>query len=504
MSSNAGSVPFYIKTNRSFSPVRRYAWILSILVGIGGQFVPALGLLVPFIMAALIGMSLFKGRYWCGNFCPHGSFFDNLLQPISRHAKIPAFLRSRLVIAIALLFFMYNMANRFIGVYGTAGTTEFYERLGFVFANTYLMVLLIGGLLAVVINTRTWCQFCPMGTMQTIFYRLGSKALGLTKNTDKKVAVEHPDLCHSCGKCARVCPMQLTLYLDFSENHQFEDKRCIRCYTCINNCPAGILHMANDQKTEELRQNTSLDGFSEARYHTTRIKSIRELKDDIREYTFELIDPPRMPYVPGQFVLVEIDKNMQMYRAYTISASSSDNSEISVTVKRLEDGYGTNLLFNNFQEGDTLTLKGPMGRELRIDPASDELVFICNGIGITPFVSAVQSFFEREDYEFEGKATLLYGARYEEDLVYDDYFKSVAGKNQRFDYRTILSRPRTDQYRKGYVADILQELDPSPATKVYICGTLIMAGDAKRMLKEKGVPEENIFHEDFGVSERGK
>lgn len=253
MSSNARPASFYIKTNRSFSVVRRYAWILTILVGIGGQFIPSLGLLVPFIMAALIGMSLFKGKYWCGNFCPHGSFFDNLLQPISRQMKIPEFLRSRPVIAAVLLFFMYNMTSRFINIYGAMGTAQFYERLGFIFANTYLMVLLIGGLLAFTITPRTWCQFCPMGTMQTIFYKLG-KVLDLAKKTDEKVSVGHPDLCSSCGKCARVCPVQLTPYLNFSQNHQFEDERCIRCHTCVNNCPAGILHMAGGEKIEKVKE----------------------------------------------------------------------------------------------------------------------------------------------------------------------------------------------------------------------------------------------------------
>ncbi len=247
MGSNAGSVPFYLKTNRSFSAIRRYAWIFTVLIGLGGQFVPALGLLVLLIMIALVGMSLFKGKYWCGNFCPHGSFFDNLLQPISRHVKIPQFLRSRLLVAAVLLFFIYNMTNRFVRVYGLLGTDSFYERLGFIFANTYLMVLLVGGLLAVVINPRTWCHFCPMGTMQTIFYKLG-KALGLTKKTDQKVTIKHPELCHSCGKCARVCPMQLTPYLEFSANHQLGNESCIRCYTCVYNCPAGILQMANKQK----------------------------------------------------------------------------------------------------------------------------------------------------------------------------------------------------------------------------------------------------------------
>lgn len=255
MSSSSRSASYYIKTSRSFSLVKRYAWFLTLLVGVGGQFFPLLGLLVPFIMAALVGMSLFKGKYWCGNYCPHGSFFDNLLQPISRQVKIPGVLSSRLVVAAVLLFFMYNLTNRFIHIYGTMDAGQLYERIGFVFSSTYLVVLLIGGLLAVAINPRTWCQFCPMGTMQEIFYKLG-KALGLAGKYDEKVTVKHPELCRSCGKCARVCPVQLEPHRNFSQDYQFEDERCIRCYTCVKNCPPGIIELAGKEKAEEYKRKS--------------------------------------------------------------------------------------------------------------------------------------------------------------------------------------------------------------------------------------------------------
>jgi len=495
---NNSTVSFYINTNRSFSPVRKYIWILTIIIAIGGQFVPVLGLLVPFIMAALIIMSLFKGKYWCGNFCPHGSFFDNLLQPISRHVKIPGILRSPIVIVAAFLFFIYSFSTRFFHVYGMMGTAEFYERLGFIFANTYLVVLLIGGVLAVIINSRSWCQFCPMGTIQLIFYKLG-KTLGINKNTDVRIVASHPELCHSCGKCARVCPMQLTPYLNFSPDHRFEDERCIRCHTCVNNCPAGILSIANDQEANRIIDNTSLDGFENAQYFNARIESIRELKEDIREYTFKLQDPGHMNYIPGQFILVEIDSKMQMYRAYSISSSNEDKSEISVTIKKLAGGYGTNLIFSKLQEGDKLTLKGPMGRELRFDPGNNNLLFISNGIGITPFVAFAQSLFEQKDYHFSHKATLLYGARHEEDLVFDDYFEYVAQQNDNFDYRKVLSRPRTNHYPQGYVTDILKELDIAPDTEVYICGTPQMASRVQEILLQKGIAENNIYYESFGL-----
>ncbi|MGM0652883.1 MAG: ferredoxin--NADP reductase, partial [Bacillota bacterium] len=202
-------------------------------------------------------------------------------------------------------------------------------------------------------------------------------------------------------------------------------------------------------------------------------------------------------FEPGQFVLVETDPEIEMYRAYTISGSSSDQSEVSITIKLLNDGYGTNLLFNNLVERTEIKLKGPLGNELKVDPQGKELLFLANGIGITPFVSTVQSFFERKDKGFEGKATLLYGARYEEDLVYDDYLTNAAENNEHFNYHRLLSKPRTDNYRKGYVTELLEELDPPDYTKVYICGTAEMATDAREILVSKGITEDNIYYECF-------
>ncbi len=495
------TVSYYIKTDRSSWWVRRYVWFVTLLIGIGGQFVPALGLLVPPIMAALILMSLFKGKYWCGNFCPHGSFFDQVIMPISRNNKIPTILKARPLIAAVFIFFIANMSFRFWNILQHMGDAPLWEQAGFVFANTYLMVLLVGGLIGVVVNSRTWCQFCPMGTMETIFYKLGKK-LGLTNQYDEKVTIEHPGLCHSCGKCARVCPMQLEPYRNFSDNHQFEDEKCIRCYTCVNNCPASILHMVSEEKTKEIRENVSLKGFEEAKYYSARIKSIEELTKEVRQYTFQLEQPSEMAFIPGQFLLVEIMPEIEMYRAYTISGANKDNTEVSVTVKKLQDGYGTNILFENFKEGDRIAIKGPMGQELQVDHTSSELLFIANGIGVTPFVATVQKFFQQEEAngeKYRGNATMLYGVRYEEDLVYDDLFEQVAEKHDNFYYYRILSRPRTGNYPKGYVSDLLENMEIKPETKAYICGTPKMAKDVKQILADKGVPSENIHYEDFGL-----
>lgn len=243
---------YYIKTKRTFTNIRKYAWIFTVLVAIGGLWIPKLGLLVIFIMLGLTTTSFFTGRYWCGNFCPHGSFFDTIAMPISRNKKIPEFLKSKFMVGGFFIFFAFNFSRKILKVSKLWGTYKFLDRLGFVFVTTYLMVLIVGGTFAILVNPRTWCQFCPMGTIQKASYKLG-KFLGVTKKSEKKVTISSPEKCYACGKCSRVCPFQLTPYLTFNENNQFDDINCIKCGTCIENCPANILFLATEKETKVLR-----------------------------------------------------------------------------------------------------------------------------------------------------------------------------------------------------------------------------------------------------------
>lgn len=248
---------YFIKTNRAFSPIRKYGWLLTLLVAIGGLWEPKLGLLVVFIMAGLTITAFFTGRYWCGNFCPHGSLFDQLLLPISKIKMIPNFLKSKPMIVGFFIFFMGNFTSKLIGVSKYWGSFDFLDKLGLLFTNTYLMVLIVGGALAIFVNPRTWCQFCPMGSIQKLSYKLGS-FLGVAKKTEKKVTISNQDMCLACGKCSRVCPFQLTPHLEFSDNNQFDNINCIKCSTCLENCPANILSLATEAKAIKFKEKIEI------------------------------------------------------------------------------------------------------------------------------------------------------------------------------------------------------------------------------------------------------
>ncbi len=230
----------YIKTNRIFTSLRNWDWLFTILVALGGLFIPKLGLLVIFIMLGLTATSLFKGRYWCGNVCPHGSLFDKLILPLSRNVKIPNFLGSKTFGLGFFGFFLFNFSRKLLAVLKTWGSFDFLDKLGLVFVTTYLMVMTLGAILGLIFSPRTWCQFCPMASIQKATASLARKT-EISKSTEDILSLKDLDKCLKCGKCSRVCPIQIRPHENFDSIGQFTDPNCIKCSTCIHNCPLDLL-----------------------------------------------------------------------------------------------------------------------------------------------------------------------------------------------------------------------------------------------------------------------
>lgn len=482
---------YYIKTNRTFSFIRKFAWILTVLVAIGGQWEPKLGLIVVFIMSGLTITAFFNGRYWCGNFCPHGSLFDKGILPISRNKKIPSFLKSKYMIVGFLIFFMINFIRKILKVSKAWGTYDFLDKLGYLFSNTYLMVLIAGGILAIFINARTWCQFCPMGTIQKLSYKLG-KALGVAKKTEKKITISSQEKCHTCGKCARVCPFQLSPYMEFSDNNQFDNINCIKCSTCVENCPAGILSLENKRDANAIKKETTIKGYETRQKIKAKIIDIKELDKEIKEYVFAFESPRRVEYKAGQFILVKIQDEPRTYRAYSISSYYEDSTKLSVIIKKVDKGYGTGVIFDCFMVGDMVELEGPMGDELVLDPLDEKVLFIANGIGITPFIALAKD--ALTNHPNIKKVKLLAGQRYEKELLYHDYFQELEKEYENFDYIPVVSRDEESDIKKGYVTDILKDMELD-GYKVYMCGSKNMIKDSYNVLLNKGIEKKDIFYE---------
>ena len=194
-----------------------YLGIIVLLVSIGGIFYPKLGLFLLIVFGSLMIIAPFRGRWFCGNLCPRGSFVDFWLSPLSRKIKIPAQFRSMKLRAIIFVLLMGFMIYRIIQTDGVV------DRVGMVFVTLCIVTTTIAILFGAIIAPRAWCSFCPMGTLQ--------RAMGGQKY---RLKVDKT-LCIDCGKCKKVCPMQL------SANEIFDSPDCIKCARCVEACPKKAL-----------------------------------------------------------------------------------------------------------------------------------------------------------------------------------------------------------------------------------------------------------------------
>lgn len=229
-----------IKTNRIFTTWRKWSWIFTFFIAIGGLFIPSLGIIVLGIIAFLTVDSFFRGRYWCGNFCPHGSLFDGLLLKFSRNKAIPSLFKDNIVASGVFFLFMFNIICRLgVGLNNFTGA-DIISKIGFTLVFTYWVVLIIGIPLGIFITPRMWCQVCPMGMLQSFSLTIG-KFLGVQKHTAPKLKIIDEDNCSKCGLCSKACPMQLEVHYNFNEANILTDENCIKCSTCVNACPKNIL-----------------------------------------------------------------------------------------------------------------------------------------------------------------------------------------------------------------------------------------------------------------------
>ena len=142
-----------------------------------------------------------------------------------------------------------------------------------------------------------------------------------------------------------------------------DDAKCIRCSTCVVHCPAGILSLSSPGVAKENAATPSPHGYKDRQEITARIVNIRDLAADVKEFDFQFVKPAKVHYKPGQFILVKIQDEPIMFRAYSIYSYGVDGTVVSVAVKRAKNGYGTDILFSEFKVGDQVTLEGPMGDE---------------------------------------------------------------------------------------------------------------------------------------------
>ena len=120
-------------------------------------------------------------------------------------------------------------------------------------------------------------------------------------------------------------------------------------------------------------------------------------------------------------------------------------------------------------------------------------------MGIAPFRSMLLEHLPR----FESHITLLFGARYEQGLLYLDELELLAREHPHFHLLTTVTRPSESWIGRigrvqGHLNEALASASQDPATiDVYICGLKEMVDDVRSLLKGRGFDRKQIIYEKY-------
>ncbi len=203
-----------------------------------------------YVVGFLMFVGALCGRFVCGWLCPFGLIQD-LLNKIPFSKKVKTFkldkvLRYLKYVILALFVVIlpmfaldeYSMSDPWFCKYiCPAGTLEggiplailnkgIRDTIGWLYA--YKVAILFVLILVSLIIYRPFCKYiCPLGAIYSAFNKLSIVKLQCDETK-----------CTHCGKCAKVCKMNV------DPVKTPNSAECIRCGKCIKDCPVDALKMA--------------------------------------------------------------------------------------------------------------------------------------------------------------------------------------------------------------------------------------------------------------------
>lgn len=197
----------------------------------------------------------------------------------------------------------------------------------------------------------------------------------------------------------------------------------------------------------------------------------------------------------GQFVIVRFWANGFRWEAHPFSLSCfPDGTRIRLSIKQVGDFTRR---IPELKPGTPVVIDGPYGVLTSRNSASEKVLLIAGGIGITPILALAE-----EMVNAGRDVVLLYGNRTRSGTVFAGELDALAARSGgRLRLTHVLSDDPGWTGEKGYIdRDRLVRLVPSLADRdVFLCGPPAMMKGVLRALASLGVSKRRIHHERFAL-----
>lgn len=235
--------------------------------------------------------------------------------------------------------------------------------------------------------------------------------------------------------------------------------------------------------------------------------------DIITSFYLKPKDGKQLPvFIPGQYITVKVEIEQEKYthlRQYSLS-DRPGLDYYRISVKRedpiregLPSGVVSTDLHKYFNEGDILPISSPAG-DFYLDINSQEpVVLISGGVGLTPLTSMLNYIANEQP---ERKVYYIQAARNGNVHAFRTHVRNVSGQHPNVKSYFIYEKPTESDKemhyfdKEGFITlEWLKEVLPSNKAQFYFCGPTMFMKVVNSILKEWGVPEQDIHYEFFGT-----
>lgn len=209
-----------------------------------------------------------------------------------------------------------------------------------------------------------------------------------------------------------------------------------------------------------------------------------------KSFTFKLEDKYRrlFEFQAGQFLSLRLPwEDSYLDRCYSLS-SSPDQAQLTITVKRVNEGRSSNLLNDNIKIGDIIDVAPPSGRFV---PTNNRpLMLFAAGSGVTPIISIIKHTLTNTQLG----VTLFYANSNQEQIIFKQQLEQLSQRYpERFNCHHHLSK-EYGRINENTVNDFSKNrLDQD----FFICGPGPFMDLTENALQKLGVDNQYIAIERF-------
>lgn len=237
-------------------------------------------------------------------------------------------------------------------------------------------------------------------------------------------------------------------------------------------------------------------------FHSLKVKEIIIETNDTVSVSFLVPEDLKEAYAftPGQYLTLKLNiNNEEQRRSYSICSSSAE--DITVAVKKVENGVVSTYLNEELKENDEMEVMTPDGNfTLETDQTKKrKFVGFAAGSGITPIMSMIKQLnMDETDTVF----TLFYSNKTESDVIFKHQLDKLSGDRLKINYiytRQNLNNPLLEgRIDKSKATELVKaDLSCLNADAFYLCGPEEMIFNVKSALEEFGVLNTKIKFELF-------